>query len=464
MMVIALVFVLIASGLFYLGIYVYQPFKHIDWKQKINGYAGEVIAAGSSIYIANLSYHPTSNNPNSDNYSYSVYKLNASTGRIEWISSPLFFKGLQSQYFNDGGPTGLKIWIVNNTLFAMDGNENPNAPGSFTFSEYTIYSINTSGGAVTGTQNISFPYMTEANNTAYYPVVLTKGSEMYFSQVHSVGFAALPKYSNTSFMSYQYELNNRTYELTGNDSVKIPTINVYGWGNENSLIANKVQFTYIKGMNQTIVNDLSNDKAHLVNITPQAISESQNSIYVATISNSTLCMHEFNAAHLNGTLIFNYSNPLFDVNLSFSPITLTVLPNGFFLIDFYHQGGHYVNNSFVMQIDCKLIALNVNGNPVWTYNYSSYPYLLQMRITTGNTVFVSILNYQDNSFIYPQAKFALINYTDGQIMWSHTYLSSTSGGNSAFMEPANFNGMLLVTNDKVLFKIGNSVELAALPR
>ncbi len=449
----------IASGAVYLGIFAYQPLHNVDWKQKINGHIGEVISDNSSIYVANYSDHYSDNNPFQGNYSYSVYKIDSLTGKIEWISMPMLFRGYQSQFFNDGGPLGLKIWVHNRTLFAMDGDTS-----SFQFTQYRIYSLNITSGRVSGTQIISFPYMGVENNTTFYPVVLTNGPDLYISQVHAIYRpATLLGYSNSTFITYNYRIENMTYLLSGNESVKIPPLSSYGWGDEHSLLAGNLQVTYMDGTGYAIVDNYKSHMADTVNMTPEAMSESGGSIFVATISNSTMGIHEFNSEHTSSNLVFNYSSPIFGFNTSYSPITLSVLPDGLFLVNYFKQGGYYHNGTYV-QSDCQLIALNAGGSVAWTYNYSSYPYLLQTGINGGNTLFISIYNYEDNAYFYQQAKFALVNYTDGQVLWSHTYMSSTSSnGGSTFLAPANYNGLLLVANGRALFNLGNSVEFANIP-
>ncbi len=455
----------IHSGVAYIGIFYYQPFKSVDWKQDINGSIGQVITDGSSVYVANYSWENVhyDTQTNADYFGYSVYKLNYSTGKIDWITIPLYFQDQSSLFFNNNATLGMKIWLQNNTLFAVDGSfEMP-----LSAYNYTIYSFNTGNGELLGSQNISFNNIrNNFSNVIFGAIFQPIGSKLYFSFINvtqNINHKTNGITVNSTFCTFGYELLNHTFKKFENASIPIPLNGGFGTGDEHAIISGNTELTYLDWMDSTIVENVKTDQMRIYNVTSQTLTKSRNSIYLGSVNNTTLTVYTFNSTVSTENKDFSYTNPMFSNASSIPSITIKYLPTGYLLVSLYKSGYYSANNTLVGQRNI-LFDFNVQGQLQWTDNYSALLGFPHLNYVGKDQILASFVNTGISGVFELESFFALINYTNGHILWQHSHYSSASQtGSRVYFSPQYVETVYAVSNNKVLFYFGNQLELANIP-
>lgn len=443
------VILLLGSAVLSVGYLYYQPFSGVDWKQNIDGNIGRVLVEGQSIYVANYSLNPAYGNYTGPGapYSYSIYKLNATTGAIDWVSAPLLYWGLATLLSTFDRVEGPQIWLQNDTLF-VGGSSSYNPSWIYNF---TIYSIDSNTGMESGHQNISFNQENTLSNTTVF------GGFYQFSDPYlclsyitmSGNYTSYNPTFNSSLHTNTYRLVNDTYTRVLSSSIPVPAPTVSEPGYARAAAFGNTEVVRLNWVNKTVVENLASGNMIAYNVSTRVFAISGNDIYMAGFSNSTASVYSINSGNSSVSYLFQYRNDTFNSIDNYSSFYMFVLPGMNFVVSVSSIG---------------IFDFNTAGEQIWHFTYSSKEENAQLTYSSGSGLFLSSEIYISTMFA-TQAYFAVINYTNGHVMWEHDYISSASrNGERGFMAPPFFGGQIVVFNDHVLYRLNNQIELAKLPR
>lgn len=443
------------------GILSYQPFHNVDWKQSINGQIGQVMVEKSGIYVANYSFTPSGKTVD-DNYSFSVYSINPTDGRINWITPPMVFSGIYSIFNQINNYRGVKMWLINDTLYIGDFNYFGTAQSAV--KNYTIYTYNAVTGDELGVQTVTFDSYLEniTNNSLTANSVQIVGSRMFitfeFVTSHLKKFSAA--YSayiyNFSFVFQSYEIEKQKYSLVLNTSTQLPEYFSTSKIPLNIEVSAPVGITVANldiAPENIVIND-NTGNITFMNFSYNSVFADNGGIFFGKMSNTSISVYKMSSFSKLPIEIFNYSiRNLNTTPPNFVDFSLHKISNGNFLIELKTLNTQYI------------LDLNKNGELLWQFNtpFSGYS---NTQATYGGTneLLISFVRSEVTQLFTQQALIYILNTSSGAVIWKDNYITSANpSGYRNFLAPYYFEGQYAVFDQKVLFKFEGGLELSNLP-
>ena len=441
------------------------PFDHNLWEASISGNLGSTTSSPSAFFISPYTQLNRSLDM-SPLYQYNVEAFNITQGNLLWESQGIKFYGkFQFESSNFRGPM---LWYSNNIVYLLGYNFLLVPEQNLT--TLTLYAFNATNGNIINQENLTAPWASSNNRTNFagiYPPSLYSSFNsnslfLYYLVVeNNLSNFTFDKY----FQSISYSLKNGSASLGNLINISLPGINSYGTGSIKIVSSDNLQIIHLQWINGTIVENLNKGDYQIYNMSVSKLNIVGNKVFTSQQSSGTVTVYSWNSAENMTKKLFSFDDNVLSSYPKSVSYSMSALQDGHFV--FVVSPNTISGNSIPVNPnpDIQFMGYAINGTLLWNVSVKPNSLGTIVHLDTVRTDTLLLSTYPPGLVggSYHSA-FVIVNYSDGKVLWKHTYGYSMSepSGNGGFLSPTPFYGVDSASNGYVLYNFGPMLACAYL--
>ena len=425
-----------------------NPPLHNKWEK---GYTGKILSSlenNGSLYVLTA----LANNVG-QNFSYSVYKFNFSTGFLYWTANTYAITGSVQSL------SGPLMQLYNNTIYlkafndSLLGNAYSSSAGSF-----DLVAVNISSGSISHYYRIT-PHAFSASETIGYNMLMM-GSNL---SVSFVNYSYNPDYPlNSTFEVYSYSLGNTGPVLSRSSSIMVPYVNgwgpdyenIYTSGTDTAYCLNSIGKAYIYGPGT----------ANLISFSGQAIGFSGSDLYYGVQDGSNFTVKAIDVHTSVASSLFTLRE-YYSQNETYS-FQGELFPGGVISVtvtsDHYGVIGNPGSSPYIW---ARYMGFSGNGSMIWNQTLTTgLDYSATVLQPSGGNALVFTVPIVLGSAVEYSSRIIALNYTTGNEIFNIDYHYSVHYpvNNLNLNTPYGFAGISLIMGDYFVYSLGDKIACAEL--